>query len=103
VAVSSEPNPLPMGYKEVVPDMGAKNIYERFLWFDHQVRLKKYPNASSLPLCALPFIFPFWALLYLDLFGCNIVQYLKFNFSSLFLYFPFKALAFCIPCKICTL
>jgi predicted DNA-binding transcriptional regulator YafY len=28
--------------------MGAKNIYERFVWFDHQVRAKKYPNATSL-------------------------------------------------------
>jgi predicted DNA-binding transcriptional regulator YafY len=28
--------------------MGIKNIYERFVWFDHQVRTKKYPNATSL-------------------------------------------------------
>lgn len=28
--------------------MGSKNVYERFVWFDHQVRLKKYPNANSL-------------------------------------------------------
>lgn len=28
--------------------MGSKNIYERFVWFDHQVRQKKYPNANSL-------------------------------------------------------
>ena len=28
--------------------MGTKNIYERFVWFDHQVRAKKYPNATSL-------------------------------------------------------
>ena len=28
--------------------MGAKNIYERFVWFDHQVRAKKFPNATSL-------------------------------------------------------
>jgi len=25
--------------------MGIKNIYERFVWFDHQVRAKKFPNA----------------------------------------------------------
>ena len=28
--------------------MGTKNIYERFVWFDSQVRAKKYPNATSL-------------------------------------------------------
>ena len=28
--------------------MGVKNIYERFVWFDNQVRVKKYPNASGL-------------------------------------------------------
>jgi predicted DNA-binding transcriptional regulator YafY len=28
--------------------MGAKNIYERFIWFDSQVRLKKCPNATAL-------------------------------------------------------
>ena len=28
--------------------MGTKNIYERFVWFDNQVRAKKYPNATSL-------------------------------------------------------
>jgi predicted DNA-binding transcriptional regulator YafY len=28
--------------------MGIKNIYERFIWFDSQVRKKKYPNATSL-------------------------------------------------------
>ncbi|MCX8117764.1 MAG: WYL domain-containing protein [Desulfobacterota bacterium] len=28
--------------------MGSKNVYERFIWFDHQVRSKKYPNASRL-------------------------------------------------------
>jgi predicted DNA-binding transcriptional regulator YafY len=28
--------------------MGIKNIYERFIWFDSQVRRKKYPNAISL-------------------------------------------------------
>lgn len=28
--------------------MGTKNIYERFVWFDNQVREKKYPNATSL-------------------------------------------------------
>ena len=28
--------------------MGTKNIYERFVWFDDQVRAKKYPNATSL-------------------------------------------------------
>ena len=28
--------------------MGAKNVYERFIWFDHRVKLKKYPNATSL-------------------------------------------------------
>ncbi len=28
--------------------MGHKNIYERFIWFDHQVRMKRYPNATSL-------------------------------------------------------
>ena len=28
--------------------MGIKNIYERFIWFDSQVRQKKYPNTSAL-------------------------------------------------------
>jgi predicted DNA-binding transcriptional regulator YafY len=28
--------------------MGSKNIYERFIWFDHRVRSVKYPNATSL-------------------------------------------------------
>jgi predicted DNA-binding transcriptional regulator YafY len=28
--------------------MGAKNVYERFSWLDHRVKLKKYPNATSL-------------------------------------------------------
>jgi len=28
--------------------MGAKNIYERFIWFDDRVRQKKYPNTTSL-------------------------------------------------------
>ncbi len=28
--------------------MGMKNIYERFVWFDNQVKAKKYPNATSL-------------------------------------------------------
>jgi predicted DNA-binding transcriptional regulator YafY len=28
--------------------MGAKNVYERFLWFDRKVRAKIYPNASKL-------------------------------------------------------
>jgi len=28
--------------------MGLRNIYERFIWFDHQARAKKYPNATSL-------------------------------------------------------
>jgi predicted DNA-binding transcriptional regulator YafY len=28
--------------------MGAKNIYERFIWFDSKVRARKYPNATSL-------------------------------------------------------
>ena len=28
--------------------MGTKNIYERFVWFDNQVRGRKYPNATSL-------------------------------------------------------
>jgi len=28
--------------------MGTKNIYERFVWFDDQVRAGKYPNATSL-------------------------------------------------------
>jgi predicted DNA-binding transcriptional regulator YafY len=28
--------------------MGVKNIYERFVWFDDQVRAKKYLNATSL-------------------------------------------------------
>jgi predicted DNA-binding transcriptional regulator YafY len=28
--------------------MGTKNIYERFIWFDDQVKEKKFPNATSL-------------------------------------------------------
>jgi len=28
--------------------MGVKNIYERFVWFDNQVRAGKYPNATTL-------------------------------------------------------
>jgi hypothetical protein len=28
--------------------MGAKNIYERFVWLDDQVRVRKYPNATTL-------------------------------------------------------
>ena len=28
--------------------MGIKNVYERFVWFDNQVRARKYPNATSL-------------------------------------------------------
>lgn len=28
--------------------MGTKNIYERFIWFDHRVKSKGYPNATSL-------------------------------------------------------
>ncbi len=28
--------------------MGTKNIYERFVWFDHQVRAKRFPNTTSL-------------------------------------------------------
>ena len=28
--------------------MGTKNIYERFIWFDDQVRAQKYPNATTL-------------------------------------------------------
>jgi hypothetical protein len=28
--------------------MGVKNIYERFVWFDNQVRAKKYPNTTTL-------------------------------------------------------
>jgi len=28
--------------------MGIKNIYERFIWFDSQVRAKKYPNTTAL-------------------------------------------------------
>ena len=28
--------------------MGAKNIYERFVWFDDRVRARKFPNATSL-------------------------------------------------------
>jgi predicted DNA-binding transcriptional regulator YafY len=28
--------------------MSAKNIYERFIWFDDQVKGKKFPNATSL-------------------------------------------------------
>jgi len=29
-------------------NMGVKNIYERFIWFDDRVRQKKYPNTTSL-------------------------------------------------------
>jgi len=28
--------------------MGVKNIYERFVWFDNQVRAKKDPNTTTL-------------------------------------------------------
>lgn len=28
--------------------MGAKNIYERFVWFDNLVKAQKYPNTTSL-------------------------------------------------------
>jgi len=28
--------------------MGIKNVYERFTWFDNEVRLEKYPNATFL-------------------------------------------------------
>ena len=28
--------------------MGIKNVYERFIWFDNQVRTKRHPNATSL-------------------------------------------------------
>jgi predicted DNA-binding transcriptional regulator YafY len=28
--------------------VGIKNIYERFIWFDSQVKAKKYPNTTSL-------------------------------------------------------
>jgi predicted DNA-binding transcriptional regulator YafY len=28
--------------------MGVKNIYERFVWFDNQVRAKKGPNTTTL-------------------------------------------------------
>jgi predicted DNA-binding transcriptional regulator YafY len=28
--------------------MGIKNVYERFIWFDHQARSKKYPNSTAL-------------------------------------------------------
>jgi predicted DNA-binding transcriptional regulator YafY len=28
--------------------MGTKSIYERFIWFDSKVRLKRYPNATRL-------------------------------------------------------
>jgi hypothetical protein len=28
--------------------MGIKNIYERFIWFDSQVRAKGYPNTTAL-------------------------------------------------------
>ncbi len=28
--------------------MGVKNIYERVIWFDSQVRAKKYPNTTGL-------------------------------------------------------
>jgi hypothetical protein len=34
--------------KEEKSKMGIKNIYERFVWFDNQVRAQKYPNATSL-------------------------------------------------------
>jgi hypothetical protein len=27
--------------------MGSKNIYERFIWFDHRARSGKYPDATS--------------------------------------------------------
>ena len=27
--------------------MGIKNIYERFIWFDNQVRARKYPDAEA--------------------------------------------------------
>jgi hypothetical protein len=27
--------------------MGAKNVYERFVWFDNQVRAKRYPQPVS--------------------------------------------------------
>ena len=26
--------------------MGIKNIYERFIWFDSEVRKKRYPNTD---------------------------------------------------------
>jgi len=29
-------------------NMGKKNIYERFLWFDEKVRSRRYPNATRL-------------------------------------------------------
>ena len=29
-------------------NMGARNIYERFLWFDSQIRRNRYPNATTL-------------------------------------------------------
>lgn len=28
--------------------MGIKNVYERFIWFDHQVKSNKFPNATNL-------------------------------------------------------
>ena len=28
--------------------MGAKNIYERFIWFDYRAKAKKYPNTTAL-------------------------------------------------------
>ena len=28
--------------------MGVKNIYERFVWFDDQVKGKQFPNATAL-------------------------------------------------------
>jgi predicted DNA-binding transcriptional regulator YafY len=28
--------------------VGTKNIYERFVWFDDQVRVRKFPNATTL-------------------------------------------------------
>ncbi len=45
--------------------MGNNNIYERFIWFDHNVRESKYPNATglaeqfevSVKTASLPFIY----------------------------------------------
>jgi predicted DNA-binding transcriptional regulator YafY len=31
-----------------ITNMGTKNIYERFVWFDDRVRAQKYPNATTL-------------------------------------------------------